>query len=331
MPNRIIKESICISEDIDELSPEEEAFFYRIIVNCDDYGRMDARTQIVRAKCYPLRTDRLSLEVIDSWLLALTKRLITLYEVCGKRYLQVNTWERHQNIRAKESKFPSIEEGDIINLHMNTDEYICNHVQSNVPVSRISYLDTRNSILDNMSAPVGTDDCAKASAEKPNSKGGAQNGDSGKGKNEYTDEFEKFWSYYPRKTEKSAAFSKWKARLKQKVSAADMIKAAQNYAEKCKLEGAEERFIKHAKTFLGENKPFEEFITGTSIQKAGKAYPLAGKSKSNGFNNFTPRDYDHKDLEEKLLKRSSIENPMSEEEFEKLMADRRARAELNVQ
>ena len=49
MPNRIIKESICTSDTIDQLSPEEEIFFYRLIVNCDDYGRMDARPQILRA------------------------------------------------------------------------------------------------------------------------------------------------------------------------------------------------------------------------------------------------------------------------------------------
>jgi hypothetical protein len=34
VPNRIIKESICTSNEIDALKPEEELFFYRIIVNC---------------------------------------------------------------------------------------------------------------------------------------------------------------------------------------------------------------------------------------------------------------------------------------------------------
>ena len=43
MPNRIIKESICTSENIDQLSPFCETVFYRLIVNVDDYGRIDAR------------------------------------------------------------------------------------------------------------------------------------------------------------------------------------------------------------------------------------------------------------------------------------------------
>ena len=36
MPNRVIKESICTSEQIDALTPFEEITFYRLIVNADD-------------------------------------------------------------------------------------------------------------------------------------------------------------------------------------------------------------------------------------------------------------------------------------------------------
>ena len=43
MPNRILKESICRSEEIDSLSWFEEVLFYRLIVICDDFGRYDGR------------------------------------------------------------------------------------------------------------------------------------------------------------------------------------------------------------------------------------------------------------------------------------------------
>lgn len=123
-----------------------------------------------------------------------------------------------------------------------------------------------------MPAPGGTGDSKSAPAESPaDETGGAQNKDSGKGssKNGYTEEFEEFWMLYPRKTEKAAAFNKWKTRLKQKVASEDLIKAARNYAYKCRAEGTEERFIKHAKTFLGENKPYEEFINAVPLQATG--------------------------------------------------------------
>ena len=55
MSNRILKESICASENIDGLSAFQETFFYRLIVNCDDYGRMDARAKILAARLFPLK------------------------------------------------------------------------------------------------------------------------------------------------------------------------------------------------------------------------------------------------------------------------------------
>lgn len=106
MPNRIIKESICSSDSIDGLSWFEECFFYRLIVNCDDYGRMDARTPILRARLFPLKA--MADGEIEAALAALEgARLLDLYRAGGRPYLQLRTWERHQSIRAKRSKYPA--------------------------------------------------------------------------------------------------------------------------------------------------------------------------------------------------------------------------------
>lgn len=126
MPSRILKESICTSETIDKLSAEEERFFYRLLVQCDDFGRLDARPQILRAKCFPLKTDSLTNEDILRWLKTLVEvGLIQLYEVDGRPYLQVVTWQKHQRVRAKESKYPDPSEGRIISL---TSDDICCHM-----------------------------------------------------------------------------------------------------------------------------------------------------------------------------------------------------------
>ena len=53
MPNRIIKESICTSDTIDQMSWFEECFWHRLIVNCDDYGRFDARPAVLIIKAFP--------------------------------------------------------------------------------------------------------------------------------------------------------------------------------------------------------------------------------------------------------------------------------------
>lgn len=108
MPSRILKESICTSETINALSPEEEVFFYRLLVQCDDYGRMDARPAILRARCYPLRLDQVSDADISQWLQTLESvGLIQRYTVGGRPYLQMVTWEKHQRIRNRVGKYPA--------------------------------------------------------------------------------------------------------------------------------------------------------------------------------------------------------------------------------
>lgn len=109
------------------------------------------------------------------------------------------------------------------------------------------------------------------SAESVSQPGGAQNDKcSGKGQqapaeksgDEYTPEFEEFWSHYPRRVEKRAAFKAWKTRLKEGYKPQQLILAARNYASYCHIQGTEQRYIKHPSTFLGPNRPFEEFING---------------------------------------------------------------------
>jgi len=74
----------------------------------------------------------------------------------------------------------------------------------------------------------------------------------------YTAEFEQFWSHYPRKDEKKGAFKRWNTLLKAGVKADDLILAAMNYARA--RNGEDKKFTKMGKTFLGPDKPYEDYI-----------------------------------------------------------------------
>ena len=111
MPNRIIKESVCTSDTLDELSWFEEVVFYRLLVNCDDYGRMDGRAAIVKSRLFPLKSNVTERSITEALNKLSTVGLVTMYEYDGRPYLQLVTWERHQSIRAKKSKDPSPESG----------------------------------------------------------------------------------------------------------------------------------------------------------------------------------------------------------------------------
>lgn len=129
MPNRIIKESVCTSDTIDQMTWFEECFFHRLWTACDDYGRMDARPAILKAKLFPLK-DRLSLKDIESALVKLADiGCVRPYECDGKPYLYLPAWEVHQQIRAKRSKYPA---PDNSCNHMNADacKCPCNPIQS---------------------------------------------------------------------------------------------------------------------------------------------------------------------------------------------------------
>ncbi len=143
MPNRIIKESVCTSETLDQLSWFEEVFFYRLIVNCDDFGRFDARPAVLKARLFPLK-ERITLKDVSNALSKLADiGIVRLYECDSKPYLYLPTWKVHQTPRAAKSKFPAPDE------QLNSNDFNCNQMNSDAPDIRYSLYDNRDTINDN--------------------------------------------------------------------------------------------------------------------------------------------------------------------------------------
>lgn len=104
MPNRIVRDSILASEAVCSLDWAAEVFYRRLMSIADDYGRCEAMPQLLRARCYPLQTDAIKIENILAWLAACREaKLIRLYSVGGKNYLEINKFG--QQIRSA-SKCP---------------------------------------------------------------------------------------------------------------------------------------------------------------------------------------------------------------------------------
>jgi len=137
VPNRIIKESICTSDTIDQLSWFEEVFFYRLIVNCDDYGRFDARTTILKARLFPLKsvTEK---QISDALHKLSTVGIVALYEYDGRPYLQLVTWEKHQTVRNKKGKYPAVDGREETtaseNIQLISSDFNCNQLHANASI-----------------------------------------------------------------------------------------------------------------------------------------------------------------------------------------------------
>ena len=105
--------------------------------------------------------------------------------------------------------------------------------------------------------------------------------------NTYTCAFEQFWNAYPRKKEKAKAYACYKARLADGFSEDELLLAVKRYADECRLNRTEDRYIKLGSTFLSASTPFSDYL--------GDYKPPAKRAHENKFNNFDGRDYDDMD------------------------------------
>lgn len=127
MPNRIIKESICTSDNIDHLTPFQETVFIRLMVNCDDFGRFDGRAKVLSSRLFPLKNIPVS-EMEDAIKAMQEADLVDVYTVGDRPYIHMKTWGKHQTTRAKKSKFPAPDEG--ICKQLQADDNNCMQMQA---------------------------------------------------------------------------------------------------------------------------------------------------------------------------------------------------------
>lgn len=136
MPTRYLKPGIRDSARIEAVTtPDAEILYYRLLISVDDFGRMDSRPLVVKSACFPIRS-RATAYRCEQWLQCLERAaLLMLYEVDGKRYLQLTKWDNKP--RAQQSKCP-----DPI-----TDAYKRMQPHTNAPVTvTVTETDNRNRI-----------------------------------------------------------------------------------------------------------------------------------------------------------------------------------------
>ena len=106
MPTRILREGILTSERVNELSPEGELFYRRLMSIVDDFGQHSANPTLLRSAAYPLKPDLYNEARITEFLRECeAAKLLQTYEVTGKRYLKMLDFR--QRTRAMKSKCPS--------------------------------------------------------------------------------------------------------------------------------------------------------------------------------------------------------------------------------
>lgn len=176
MPSRIIREGILTSERVNSLSPNAELFYRRLMSVVDDYGRFSANLTLLRASCYPLKLDSVKEDSIKKHLAeCVGAGLIVLFTVADKTFLELQDFR--QQVRAKESKYPSPDGGVLITCKADAKQVI-----SDVHLDVVEDEDDKKHM--------------SASADVP-------------------DRFPEFWAMWPstdRKEGKAKCAERWKAR-----------------------------------------------------------------------------------------------------------------------
>lgn len=78
----------------------------------------------------------------------------------------------------------------------------------------------------------------------------------------YSPEFQEFMANYPKPVRVVAAWHAWQSVVRQGASPKDLIASARHFAQHMAEQGQEERYIPLAKTFLGPERLWEEYVSG---------------------------------------------------------------------
>jgi hypothetical protein len=107
MPDRIVREGILESDAVNSLSWAGEVFYRRLINVVDDYGNFHGKPELILAKLYPLKLDRVSIADIGKWLTeCVGAGLVSKYEIQGKAYVCIEKFDQ-KGLKRKVSKFPN--------------------------------------------------------------------------------------------------------------------------------------------------------------------------------------------------------------------------------
>lgn len=240
MGNRILKENICTSDTIDELSWFEEVFFYRLIVNCDDYGRFDGRPAVIKGRLFPLKgvTEKDICKALDK---LSAVGLVMPYEYDGKPILQLVTWDEHQSVRNKRSKYPAVDGSDITTASENVRLI---KEQNKLKSIEINCIQLKSNEINCSSNPIQSN---TIQSESESNTIPAQVHD-------VDDLFSEFWKEYPRKVAKPVAYKSFvklnpnRALLDTMLSALKRQKSSRDWLK----DGGQ--FIPHPSTWLNQRR-----------------------------------------------------------------------------
>lgn len=199
VPNRMMRDQARFSRQLASLSHPAERLFWRLILVADDYGRFRGEPVAVLTAAYPVSADRYRVADCAAWLAELVKAgLVQTYSENGHHYAWMIAWATHQRVRAARSKYPKPPDSPDMKTEYNQPHKT--GPDRNLPQVAASGGDPR--------PRVGSRESRDASRE---SRVDQEEGSGGKPLGpRYSEEFNAWYSGYPRKLGKGHAWKYWR-------------------------------------------------------------------------------------------------------------------------
>lgn len=241
MPNRIVREGILESERVDRLSCEAEVFYRRAMSKVDDAGRYYAKPELLLAALFPLRIGRVSPTEIAAWLReCAAARLVRLYTVEGKAYLEIVDFRQQMRSRSKFPDPPAVDDP----LPATVDQLPSNCEADAKQMHSKRTADAHLFVFESVSVS-GADRGLRARASQTTSP-----------------DFETAWGLFPKReggNPKRAAWKAWQARTTSGANPSEMIAGTRRYAAHIRATGKEGTpYVLQARTFFGPDEHYRE-------------------------------------------------------------------------
>ena len=228
---RSIKPGFFTDDFIAELEPIERLFFIGLFTQADRNGRLEDRHRRLKAQILPF--DDVDADEILTRLNAHSERFIIRYEIDGKRYIQIRTFELHQKPHHKEpdSVLPALDKLKTSASTPNKDG--------------VKTVPTPSQSVYSGGFSCGCGFNCKHTLAQP-SKKVAQRED--------PQEFVEWWEAYPSKVGRLAALKIWKKNVHKKVDLKKMlaILEKQKTSDKWTKDGGQ--FIPNPATYLNQGR-----------------------------------------------------------------------------
>ena len=234
---RSIKPGFFTDDFIAELEPIERLFFIGLFTQADRNGRLEDRPRRLKAQILPF--DDTDADKILTRLNAHSERFIIRYEVEGKRYIQIRTFELHQKPHHQEpdSVIPTIDKLET----------------SVIKPKSVGDSPTQSVYKGGFSRSLS----CKQPLVQPSKKVAPK---------ESLEDFNTWWKAYPKKVGRGAVLKIWDKQVRGKVELSKMLSILekQKASDQWQKEGGQ--FIPNPATYLNQGRWDDEVTTSKTTE-----------------------------------------------------------------